>query len=175
MGYKIAGQDIFPIIKEHQLDVKYKLNAEDLQAIQDGKKDHDLMLKVLNLAAVEKKLFPPAVRDEIESKIERVLRYLKQIDQKMMKTVRDSNFLGDFLGIDSRIKEKMSFFKQSSSEMKAVRDALLHGNITVEDAALFAKEIAKNEHGINPDFERKLREIVEGGEKPNRGGRQRDS
>ncbi len=172
MDYKIAGQDVATIIKEHNLSKKYALSAEELRQMEGGYADAGLIIKFLKVAAGEKDKFSPQARAEIENKFEPALEKIKQIHPEIVEMFINSGIVDRALGPDiNKLPEKIELIIRGDQQLKEVGTALNQGTISKEEAESFASSILT---GISkaPKAAPSIKQIIEEGKQPNRGGRE---
>ncbi len=169
MKYQIAGQDVVPIIKEHNLGRKYGISAEELKQMEGGFEDASLIVKFLILASGEKDKFSPAAKVEIENTLEPALKKLKAIKPEAVEIFINSGIVSRALGPElNKLPEKIEIITRGDRQLQEVGTALHQGTISKEEAEGATSAIL---NGLK-SAPKSIKQIVEEGKKPNRGGRE---
>jgi len=172
VDYKIAGQDIVPIIKKHNLGEKYAISANDLQKLENGEQDGALLLKFTKLVVGEKDKFAPDAREEIEKKFAPILEQFNKFRPEVVDLVINSGILNSLLnGSDNKMRKATEEVNNATDQIRGVKKALEEGRISPEDAKDFAGVIIRQTTNKVPALGDSIRSIIDAGEQNNRGGR----
>lgn len=181
MKYEIAGQDVASFIKEHDLSRKYKIHQDDnipkdnkipqdeLKHMESGYVDAALIMKFLKVAVGEKDKFTTEARAEIEKKFEPTLEKLEKIKSEVLEIFINSGILSKVLGDDiSNLPKITDIIIQGDQKLREVGKALKEKTINEKEAERLTSVILR-ESAMPPSSN--IKQIIEIGKLPNRGGR----